>query len=159
RARTSPLPPAPPPRGPLTPNGSAARHPMARLAKAERAMHELRRATAASNSVAAEHVRDTAATAESGSAALRAMAGDVVAMERAAEVAPAQTRPALTAAIARLDAGVADYEAMIAAAVEVISLAGEGVHRGGHDIRDDIRHATDRLRGLAEGLAHFRNDP
>jgi hypothetical protein len=96
---------------------------------------------------------DTRAEARHAEHALRAAAGRLVAVERAAAVAPADARPRLDQAAALLRSGFGDgitaYERLVAAAGECV--AAEPVVDG--PLLGRLAEATDTLRGLAAGLA------
>jgi hypothetical protein len=119
----------------------------------------LRRLDRASRAMALVVVRldagaaDTRRTAVVAERALRSAAGRLVAVERAAAVAPTDARARLDAGVLRLRTGLAEgvtaYERLVAAAGECVAAdsAGDGV------VVRRLADATDSLRGLAAGLA------
>ncbi|MFI5779803.1 hypothetical protein [Nocardia sp. NPDC051570] len=145
----------------LPPVRSAARAPIARLVRAERALHILGRQIARGGRLPADDVIDTLETAGSGAAALHALAADVIAMERAVGVI-AQVKsiagPGLAdhirASVERLGNGVAEFEELVAAAGRVLAVPESPA------LPDDLgwalenlRDAADRLDGWAQALA------
>ncbi|WP_245553220.1 phage shock envelope stress response protein PspM [Nocardia veterana] len=140
---------------------SAARAPIARLVRAERAFHELGRRIAAGGRVPVDDLADTVATAESGAAALHALAGDIAAMEKTLEVvatsgAGAGLAEQVRAMVARLDAGVAEYEQLLAAAGQVLAVGpGDGPADAFGWAMVTLREAADRLDGWAQALTEL----
>jgi hypothetical protein len=126
--------------------GSSAVPLLRRLDRAARAMAVV---TARLGAAAAD-ARTEARHAEH---ALRMAAGRLVAVERAAAVAPADARPRLDQGAAALRSGLADgvtaYERLVAAAGECVAAepATDGL------LLRRLTDATDVLRGLAAGLA------
>jgi hypothetical protein len=96
---------------------------------------------------------DTRREAHAAERALRAAAARLVAVERAAAVAPADARARLDAGAGTLRGGLADgvaaYERLVAAAGEC--LAADGAADG--MVLRGLADATDALGGLAAGLA------
>lgn len=148
RLRGRPLPAARFVPHPLPPLGSAARSSAARLVRAERAMHELQRVIAESGRLPIDEVSETVEVAETEAAALHALAGHVVALERTAGVVGTADSLGATEAVRRLDIGVGEYESMVSAAVRVAEAAGAPGPGGGAGLRG----AVDRLEGWADAL-------
>ncbi|MEV5648978.1 hypothetical protein AB0L57_12070 [Nocardia sp. NPDC052254] len=157
--RRNPLPPAAfvPRRLPAV--RSAARAPIARLIRAERAMYELGRHIAEGGRVPADDLADTLATAGSGAAALHALAGDVAAMEQAVGVvADSGCGPQLSrqrdAMVERLESGVGEYEQLVSAAGRILAAppaTGAPADEFGWAMLT-LREAADRLDGWAQAL-------
>ncbi|MCP9624086.1 hypothetical protein FOH10_20025 [Nocardia otitidiscaviarum] len=154
--RNDPLPPAAFQPRRLPPVRSAARAAIARLVRAERAMHGLGNQIARSGRLPADDLADTLETAGSGAAALHALAADMVAMERAASALSPTNSPVaehIRIAAGRLDAGVAEYERIVAATAQVLAVPESAA------LADDLgwamvdlRDAADRLDGWAQAL-------
>ncbi|MCM6774151.1 hypothetical protein NDR87_11770 [Nocardia sp. CDC159] len=151
----------------LPPARSAARAPIARLVRAERALHTLGRQIARGGRLPDDDLIDTLETAESGAAALHALAADVVAMETAIDVV-AQVNsisgPGLAdhvrISVDRLDAGVVEYEQLVAAASRILAVPESPA------LPDDfgwalagLRDAADRLDGWAQALTDLADRP
>lgn len=147
---------------------SAARPAMARLARAERALHEVAGQIARSRRLPADELEDLIATAGSGAAALTALAADIATMEGAVRVlggGAAQLADAadvhrlgetLQSIVARLDAGVVEYEQVVAAAARVLAVDETGALRYEFDgIVADLRQAADRMDGWAQALTEL----
>jgi hypothetical protein len=143
----------------LPPVRSAARAPIARLVRAERALHTLGAQIARRARLPADDLADTFATAGSGAAALHALAADIAAMEGALDiVGRAESSPELTAhlhsVVARLDTGVTEYEHLVAAAGRILAAP---EHPGTSDDLTwslaGLRDAADRLDGWAHALS------
>lgn len=137
---------------PLPPIGSAAHPLIARLVQAQRAMHDLHRTIDRTGLLPADAVQETVSDAESGAVALHAMAHQIVAMERAAAVAPVELNPMLS----QLETGVTEYESMVAAAVRIVGLSGAPPQRLGDS---PVRHAADRMAGFASALNDIARQP
>ncbi|MFF0455682.1 hypothetical protein [Nocardia africana] len=158
--RRNPLPPAAfvPRRLPAV--HSAARAPIARLVRAERAFHALGRQIEASGRIPADDFADTVATAASGAAALHALAGDIAAMEKALEVvatsqAGAVLRRQSGAMVGRLESGVTEYEQLVAAAGHILAAGASQAPTPADDFgwaMFTLREAADRLDGWAQAL-------
>ncbi|QXN95850.1 hypothetical protein KV110_29145 [Nocardia iowensis] len=160
KLRNSPLPQAtfiPRKQPPLW---SRARGPIARLVRAERALHGLGAQIARGNRLPEDELADMLETAGSGSAALHALAADVTAMEQALGAMGRSNSPAavgltenLQFALGRLDTGVVEYEQVVAAAGRILAVPESAVLRHNFDaIVADLRHAADRLDGWAQAL-------
>ncbi|MGW0181789.1 phage shock envelope stress response protein PspM [Nocardia sp. NPDC003345] len=146
---------------------SAARPAMARLARAERALHEVAGQIARSQRLPADELDDLVATAGSGAAALTALATDIATMEGAiqalgggaglADTADiARLKETLQSIVARLDSGVAEYEQVVAAATRVLAVDETGALRYRFDgIVADLRQAADRMDGWAQALTEL----
>ncbi|MET7769932.1 hypothetical protein [Nocardia sp. NPDC005366] len=167
RLRGTPLPyPAFMPRK-QPPLRSAARAPIARLVRSERALHGLIAHLGTSNRLPREELVDMIETANSGAAALHALAADIVQMESALGVV-GRNNPhaadALTAnvrfAMTRLDTGVVEYEEIVTAAGRILAVPESTVVAYRFDgIVADLRHAADRLDGWAQALAEVADHP
>ncbi|MFD6156500.1 hypothetical protein ACFWF7_18150 [Nocardia sp. NPDC060256] len=160
RLRNTPLPQAtfiPRKQPPLW---SRARGPIARLVRAERALHGLGAQIARGNRLPDDELTDMLETADSGSAALHALAADITAMEQALGAMGRTKSPAavgltdnLQFALGRLDTGVEEYEQVVAAAGRILAVPESAVLRHNFDaIVADLRHAADRLDGWAQAL-------
>ncbi|MFG3523411.1 hypothetical protein ACGF5S_24350 [Nocardia nova] len=158
--RRNPLPPAAfvPRRLPAV--QSAARAPIARLVRAERAFHALGRQIEASGRIPADDFADTVATAASGAAALHALAGDIAAMEKALAVvatshAGAGLRQQSGAMVGRLESGVTEYEQLVAAAGQILAAGASEAPTPADEFgwaMFTLREAADRLDGWAQAL-------
>ncbi|WP_232236257.1 hypothetical protein [Nocardia sp. BMG51109] len=145
----------------LPPVRSAARVPIARLVRAERAFHTVGQQIVRGGRLPGEELDDTLETAGSGAAALHALAADLVAMEKAAELVGqvnSVSGPALgthiRAAASRLEDGVAEYEELVAAAGRILAVPESPALPD--DLgwaMTDLRGAADRLDGWAQALA------
>ncbi|MBF6329564.1 hypothetical protein IU452_13650 [Nocardia transvalensis] len=158
--RRNPLPPAAFVPRKLPPVRSAARAPIARLIRAERALHTLGQQIARGARLPADDLIDTLETAGSGAAALHALAADVAAMEKAIDVVGqvnSISGPGLAehvrTSVGRLESGVAEYEQLVAAAGRVLAVPESPA------LPDDLgwaltnlRDAADRLDGWAQAL-------
>ncbi|MFI9510221.1 hypothetical protein [Nocardia sp. NPDC052566] len=158
--RSSPLPQAAFVPRKQPPLWSSARGPIGRLVRAERALHGLGTQIARSHRLPEDELVDMLETAQSGAAALHALATDVIAMEQALGALGRADSPAAVAlsentrlALTRLDAGVAEYEQVVTAAGSVLAVPENIVLRHNFDvIVADLRHAADRLDGWAQAL-------
>ncbi|WP_245663011.1 phage shock envelope stress response protein PspM [Nocardia inohanensis] len=146
----------------LPPLRSAARASIARLVRAERALHGLGDQIARSGRLPEDDLNDTLETAASGAAALHALAADMVAMERAAGALGSRDSILIghvEAVATRLDGGVAEFEGMVAAAARVLAVPESAA------IADDLgwamihlRDAADRLDGWAQALTDLADN-
>lgn len=155
RLTAAPLPAATGTRRPPPPVGSAARAPMERLARAEHGLDQLLGVLRRSAVVPVEELDRTGDTARSASAALRAVAGDVVAMEsagRGTAAAAAHLERSIQAAVGQLDVGVAQYEGLVTAAAKLTAPAQSSSHPLLTGQRDELLSASDRLEGWAEAI-------
>ncbi|PXX54647.1 hypothetical protein DFR70_12488 [Nocardia tenerifensis] len=142
------------------PMWSRARGPIARLVRAERALHGLGAQIARGNRLPDDELTDMLETAGSGSAALHALAADITAMEQALGAMTRAKSPAaqpltdnLQLALDRLDTGVVEYEQVVAAAGRILAVPETAVVRHNFDaIVADLRHAADRLDSWAQAL-------
>jgi hypothetical protein len=156
----------------LPPVRSAARAPIARLVRAERALHTLGEQIMRGGRLPGDDLVDTVETAGSGAAALHALAADVIAMEKAIVVVRqvnSISAPGLDdqvrVAIGRLETGVVEYEQLVAAATRILAVPESPA------LPDDLgwalldlRDAADRLDGWAHALTELAdqraaNDP
>ncbi|HWL97732.1 MAG TPA: hypothetical protein VNP20_10310 [Nocardioidaceae bacterium] len=138
----------------LPPKGSAAREPMQRLAEAEKALTQvlaqLSGTASMPASVPVESVAQAQATSAEAATALRAVSGQLVAVELAKDHAPPLERGPLVEGIARLreqlDEGLDGYRSLVAAAGRVVAASSApGPKR-------ELTEATDHLAGLAVAL-------
>ncbi|NKY53354.1 phage shock envelope stress response protein PspM [Nocardia vermiculata] len=159
--RRNPLPPAAFVPRKLPAMRSAARTPIARLVRAERAMHALGARISRSGRLPAEDLGDTLATAASAAAALHALAGDIAAMEQTVEIVAASREAPhlagqLESMVERLESGVAEYEQLLDATGRILAAtAGTApdVAAGEFDwAMFTLREAADRLDGWAQAL-------
>ncbi|GAA5055755.1 phage shock envelope stress response protein PspM [Nocardia callitridis] len=142
------------------PMWSSARAPIARLVRAEQAMHGLAAQIVRTDRLPRDELADMVETAASGSAALHALAADILAMEQALGAMGRSNSPAavvlsenLRATLARLDTGVVEYEQVVAAAGRILAVPESAVMRHNFDvIVADLRDAADRLDGWAQAL-------
>ncbi|HWO61129.1 MAG TPA: hypothetical protein VNO31_13970 [Umezawaea sp.] len=143
---------APPVRVPLPSHSSAARQPMQRLEDAEETLRELLRQldSASLTSVPSESVEQARVTSVEAAAAIRAVSGQLQAVERARDTAPPLNRGPLIEGVRRLrgqlDEGVDGYCVLVAAAGRALA-ASTAV-----DNREALNDATDHLAGLASAL-------
>lgn len=150
----------------LPPLRSAARPAGARLDRAERALHALVAQITRAGRLPAGELGDLRETAASGAAALSALIADVVAMEQAADALAAANpgtagalRDTVRAAVARLDAGVAEYEQLVAATGGILAVPETGIlHYNFEMIVADLRDAADRLDGWAQALTELADE-
>ena len=150
-----PLPAALPPPVRLPPAGSAAREPMRRLAEAEAGLAELlvQLGTPRPGGLAplpAESLAHAQESATEAATALRAVAAQLSAVERARSLAPLSQRGPLDQGVAdlsrRLDEGLDGY-------VALIGTAGQAVIASSAASPDAaLLDASDRLSGLASAL-------
>ncbi|MEU7767413.1 hypothetical protein AB0B25_20060 [Nocardia sp. NPDC049190] len=139
---------------------SRARPSIARLVRAEKALHGLGTQIGRSNRLPADELADLLDTAASGSAALHALAADISAMEQALDAMGPSNSPAavaltenLRSILGRLDGGVAEYEQVVAAAGRILAVPENTLLRHNFDtIVADLRNASDRLDGWAQAL-------
>ncbi|MFC6012668.1 phage shock envelope stress response protein PspM [Nocardia lasii] len=142
---------------------SAARAPIQRLLRAERALHDLGAQIGRTRRLPEGELRDLLDTARSGAAALHALAADVVAMEQAADTV-GRANPDTVAAlkttvgtvVVRLETGVVEYEQLVAAAARILAVPEDTVVAYQfHGIVADLRDAADRLDGWAQALTEM----
>ncbi|WP_054814187.1 phage shock envelope stress response protein PspM [Nocardia arizonensis] len=146
---------------------SVARAPIARLVRAERVLHGMITHLGASDRVPRAELVEMVETANSGSAALHALAADIVQMESAAAVVGRdnpRTAEALNAntrsAMQRLESGVSEYEQVVTAASNILAVPEGAVVAYRFDsIVADLRHAADRLDGWAQALTEIADRP
>ncbi|MGQ4597627.1 phage shock envelope stress response protein PspM [Nocardia sp. R6R-6] len=163
RLRAAPLPQAafiPRKQPPLWSN---ARQSIMRLGRAEKALHGLGTQIARSKRLPREELADLLETAESGASALHALAADITAMEQGLAAMGHANSPAAVAltehlrlTLGRLDAGIAEYEQIVAAAGRILAIPDNTVVRHNFDtIVADLRHASDRMDGWAQALTEI----
>jgi hypothetical protein len=94
---------------------------------------------------------------------LRDLGQRVASVERAIPLSPLDTRGTLQESHAGLAAqftdGVSAYELLVAAAASYVAEDGHPVAQDRHPALSSLVDATDRLRGLAEGLAELKRPP
>ncbi|WP_433202453.1 phage shock envelope stress response protein PspM [Nocardia sp. CA-107356] len=142
------------------PPWSSARGPIARLVRAEKALHGLGAQIARSNRLPEDELADMLETAASGASALHALAADTTAMEQALgamghskSVAAVGLTENMQFALGRLDSGIIEYEQVVAAAGRILAVPESAVLRHNFDaIVADLRDAADRLDGWAQAL-------
>nr|WP_052478228.1 hypothetical protein [Kibdelosporangium sp. MJ126-NF4]CEL16867.1 POSSIBLE CONSERVED MEMBRANE ALANINE RICH PROTEIN [Kibdelosporangium sp. MJ126-NF4]CTQ91905.1 POSSIBLE CONSERVED MEMBRANE ALANINE RICH PROTEIN [Kibdelosporangium sp. MJ126-NF4] len=155
RLNRAPLPTATPS---LPPARSAAREPMERLGDAERVLADLlRQLSSPRSAVPADSVDEARRTGAEAAAALREVAAELQAVERARDMAPAADQAALADGVRRLreqlDEGLEGYGTLIAAAGRLVAASSSG----GPD-NNALTDATDRLHGLAVALREIFPD-
>jgi hypothetical protein len=135
---------------PLPARGSQAREPLRRLEEAEDALHELLGQLARGAMVPRDSVDQARHTGAEAATALRGIAAQLHAVERARDHAPASDRPALTEGIrrlrAQLDEGIDGYCRLVAAAGHALAASTRSSGRV------ELIDATDHLAGLAQAL-------
>ncbi|MFC0431228.1 hypothetical protein [Kutzneria buriramensis] len=150
-----PLPAAMPPPVRLPAAGSAAREPMRRLAEAEAGLAELlvQLGTPRPGGLAplpAQSLAHAQESATEAATALRAVAAQLSAVERARDLAPLSQRGPLDQGVAdlrrRLDEGLDGYLALIGTAGQAVIASGSVTPN------DALLDASDRLSGLASAL-------
>jgi hypothetical protein len=150
-----PLPAAIPPPVRLPPSGSAAREPMRRLAEAEAGLAELlvQLGTPRPGGLAplpAQSLAHAPESANEAATALRSVAAQLSAVERARDLTPPGQRGALDQGVAdlrrRLEEGLDGYIALIATAGQAVLASGPV------SPNDALLDASDRLSGLATAL-------
>jgi hypothetical protein len=138
----------------LPPKGSAAREPMKQLADAEQALAQvlaqLSGTAGAPAAVPAESVEQARTTSTEAATALRAVAGQLVAVELARDHAPPLERGPLVEGVSRLreqlDEGLDGYRSLVAAAGRVVAAS------SAPGPKQELTEATDHLAGLAVAL-------
>ena len=94
---------------------------------------------------------------------LRDLGQRVASVERAIPLSPAERRAALEESHAGLaeqfTEGVTAYERLVAAAASYVAEDGHPLADSKHPALSSLVDATDRLRGLAEGLAELKRPP
>ncbi|CRK58463.1 POSSIBLE CONSERVED MEMBRANE ALANINE RICH PROTEIN [Alloactinosynnema sp. L-07] len=135
---------------PLPARGSAAREPMRRLDEAEDTLHELLKQLSRGAMVPTDSVTQARETGAEAATALRALAAQLHAVERARDHAPAGDRQALSAGIDRLrhqlDEGLDAYGRLVAAAGHALAASSQP------GPRLELVDATDHLAALAHAL-------
>lgn len=138
----------------LPPKGSAAREPMKRLADAEKALAQvlaqLSGTAGMPASVPVESVAQAQTTGAEAATALRAVAGQLVAVELARDHAPPLERGPLVEGVQRLreqlDEGLDGYRSLVAAAGRTVAAS------TAPGPKQELTEATDHLAGLAVAL-------
>jgi hypothetical protein len=144
----------------LPPARSVARAPIARLVRAEAALHALSARISQGGRMPVEDLTDTVETAASCAAALHALAADIAAMEKTAGlVADGDSVPGLDlsghvrSATSRLETGVIEYEALVAAAGRILAVPESAAVLTETDWAVvNLRESADRLDGWAQAL-------
>jgi len=140
----------------LPPRGSLARQPIERLAEAESTLGELLRQIARGGLVPAESVEHTRRTGAEAASALRAVAAQLHAVERARDHAPPSERGSLSDGVRRLrgqlDDGLDGYGSLVAAAGRVLAASSPA------GPNQELLEATDHLAGLAMALRDLSPD-
>jgi len=94
---------------------------------------------------------------------LRDLGQRVASVERALPMSPSEQRAVLAESHASLAAqfneGVDAYERLVAAAASYVAEDGHPVTRGAHPAFAGLVDATDRLRGMAEGMSELKRPP
>jgi hypothetical protein len=94
---------------------------------------------------------------------LRDLGQRVASVERAIPFSPAEQKPALEIAheslAGQFTEGVTAYEGLVAAAAGWVAEDGQPVAEGAHPAFSRLIEATDRMRGMAEGLSELRRYP
>jgi hypothetical protein len=150
----------------LPPPGSAARPSMAALDAAERGLFSLIGVVERGNMIPESEGRQIITAANRAAYVMAATAGEVVSMERAAVEAPHTAdylRPAISAFVAQLDTGVRQYNELVTAAAQLVSVGNGGgsvsspmaslMSSPSHgSLCEELTSATDRLTGWAGAL-------
>lgn len=135
---------------PLPARGSQAREPMRRLDEAEDTLRELLSQLSRGAMVPADSVDQARHTGAEAATALRAIAAQLHAVERARDHAPMSDRAALSDGIRRLrgqlDEGIDGYCRLVAAAGHALAASTRSSGRA------ELIDATDHLAGLAHAL-------
>jgi hypothetical protein len=151
-----PTAPAPAPQPTLPPRSSVARKPMERLAEAEETLADLLSQISRGRSVPAESVEHTRRTGSDAAAALRGVAAQLHAVERARDHAPVLERGSLVDAVRRLrtqlDEGLDGYRSLVAAAGRVLAASSLAAPT------EELTEATEHLAGLAVALRELSPD-
>jgi hypothetical protein len=94
---------------------------------------------------------------------LRDLGQRVASVEKAIPLSPAEQRPALEIAheslAGQFTEGVTAYEGLVAAAAGWVAEDGQPVVEGVHPAFTRLLEATDRMRGMADGLSELRRQP
>lgn len=143
----------------LPPRGSAARQPMAALASSERGLYSLLGVLGRSRMLPADELHEVTQAAALTASAMAATAREVVSLERAIANAPqsrAHLTPTIRAFVAQLDSGARQYNEMVAAAAQLVSVTNTGPMTNPSMATQRYRHelsgATDRLTGWAQAF-------
>lgn len=138
--------------------GSAARQPMAALAASERGLFSLISVMERGRMLPPSELRELAAVANQSASTMAATADEVASMERAIANAPhsrGHLEPTIRAFTAQLDTGVRQYNDMVTAAAQLVSVASQSDGPGTMSqqrYRDELVNATDRLTGWAQAF-------
>lgn len=94
---------------------------------------------------------------------LRDLAQRIASVERAIPLSPPDQKPALKIAheslVGQFTAGITAYEGLVAAAAGWVAEDGQPVGERTHPAFSRLIEATDRMRGMAEGLSELRRYP
>lgn len=148
--RRTPLPPSRLAPVAHPPRGSVALEPVLRLDASEHGLQELLGLLERDPAVPTSEVDEARAAAQQAAAALRTGAADLAALERARDssaAAAAELGPLVASGVARLDAGVAQYDGLVASAARAVA-AGSGPARHG----ESLTAAVDRVDALTDAL-------
>ena len=137
----------------LPPSGSLARPPMAALDAAERGMFSLLGVIERAELLPASEIRELTDAANQVAATMYATAYDVMSMENTVRLTP-QSRsylsPTIEAFAGQLNRGVAQYNEMVTAAAQLVSVSNSPMSR--QQYREQLVGATDRLVGWAQAF-------
>lgn len=148
--------PVPAQQPPLPPRQSAARKPMERLVEVEQTLSDLLSQISRSRSVLPDSIEHTRRIGGEAAAALRAVAAQLYAVERARDHAPPLERGQLADAVrqlrGQLDQGLDGYCGLVAAAGRVLAASSVSPPT------NELTEATDHLAGLAVALRELSPD-
>lgn len=150
RLRRTPLPPPKVRRAPLPGLGSPVREPLRRLGAAESSVDELLGVLGRDPTVPPGEILEAREAAGLAAGRLRAEGGDLGALLRARDSSPVAAQElagVVEASLARLDAGVAAYESLVASAARAVAARAAP---SGPD--PDLLSATDRVDALTDAL-------
>lgn len=137
----------------LPPLGSVARPPMTALGASERGLHSLLGVIERGRLLPAGEIWELTDAAGRSAAAMTATAAEVASMERAAVQAPqsrAYLAPTINALTVQLQTGVRQYNEMVTAAAQLVSVTSDPVAGMSQQrYRTELSDATDRLMGWA----------
>ncbi len=150
--------PLPAERLPLLPSGSVAREPLRRLAAVEASLQELVGLLERAASVPNAEVWEVSRAARLAGTVLRQEAAELAALQRARDssaVAARELSEVVQEVATRLDAGVREYELLVAAAARTLATAFTAGPR--HD--DGLSDAVDRIEALTSALSELGGLP
>lgn len=152
--RRRPLPAGRAVAAPLPARGAAARRPMEDLRTCEASLHELLGLLADDPSVPPAEVDQARTAAHAAAIALRTEAAELGALERARDSSAAavgELTPVISARVERLEGGVRDYGALVAATGRAVAAASGGVARDAAAATE----ALDRMDALSAALTEL----